>query len=56
MNLGGIAALTTVALAMLLLQTRIFYAMALDGLLPQIFARVHPRTETPWISIVISGT
>jgi len=56
MDLGGIAALTTVTLTMLLSQTRIFYAMALDGLLPSVFARVHSRTEAPWISIIISGT
>jgi APA family basic amino acid/polyamine antiporter len=56
MDLGGIAALTTVTLTMLLSQTRIFYAMALDGLLPPLFARVHSSTETPWISIIISGT
>jgi APA family basic amino acid/polyamine antiporter len=56
MDLGGIAALTTVALTMLLSQTRIFYAMAHDGLLPQFFATIHSRTKTPWISIIISGT
>jgi APA family basic amino acid/polyamine antiporter len=55
MDLGGIASLTTVALIVLLSQTRIFYAMALDGLLPSFFAKVHRRTETPWISTVITG-
>ena len=55
MDLGAIAALTTVALTLLLSQTRIFYAMALDGLLPSIFAKIHSHTETPWISIIISG-
>ncbi len=55
MDLGAIAAVTTVALVNLLSQTRIFYAMALDGLLPSVFARVSSRTETPWISIIISG-
>lgn len=29
--------------------------MAHDGLLPQIFARVHSRTQTPWISTIIIG-
>ncbi|CAF4354967.1 unnamed protein product, partial [Rotaria sordida] len=43
MNLGAIAGLTTVILTMMLSQTRIFYTMADDGLLPQIFARIHPR-------------
>jgi APA family basic amino acid/polyamine antiporter len=56
MDLGGIAAVTTVALTMLLSQTRIFYAMAKDGLLPPIFAKIHSHTKTPLISIIISGT
>ncbi len=56
MDLGGLAGLTTVALTMLLSQTRIFYAMAKDGLLPPIFAKIHSHTKTPWISIIISGT
>ena len=54
-DLGAIAALTTVALTVLLAQTRIFFAMASDGLLPKFFARISSRTKTPWISIVISG-
>lgn len=54
-DLGGIAALTNVALTMLLSQTRIFYAMASDGLLPKFFTKIYSRTETPWISILISG-
>ncbi len=49
-NLGAIAGLTSVILVMLLGQTRIFYAMACDGLLPHWFRAVHPRTRTPWIS------
>jgi APA family basic amino acid/polyamine antiporter len=56
MDLGAIASLTTVALTSLLAQTRIFYAMAHDGLLPPFFARIHSRTKVPWISIIISGT
>ncbi|CAF2820936.1 unnamed protein product [Rotaria sp. Silwood2] len=55
MDLGAIAGLTTVALTMMLSQTRIFYAMAHDGLLPPIFAKIHKTTKTPWISIIISG-
>ncbi|CAF1080744.1 unnamed protein product [Adineta steineri] len=55
MDLGAIAGVTTVALTILLPQTCIFYAMAHDGLLPPIFARIHSRTKTPWISILISG-
>ncbi|CAF2603781.1 unnamed protein product [Rotaria sp. Silwood2] len=55
MDLGAIAGLTTVALTMMLSQTRIFYAMAHDGLLPPIFTKIHKTTITPWISTIISG-
>jgi APA family basic amino acid/polyamine antiporter len=55
MSLGGIISLTTVAFTVLLSQTRIFYAMAHDGLLPPFFASIHSRTRTPWISAIISG-
>jgi APA family basic amino acid/polyamine antiporter len=37
-------------LVMLLGQSRVFYAMARDGLLPQVFATVHPDFRTPWLS------
>ncbi|CAF0947864.1 unnamed protein product [Adineta ricciae] len=56
MDIGAIVSLATVALTMLLAQTRIFYAMAHDRLLPPIFARIYSNTKTPWISILISGT
>ncbi len=56
MDLGAIASLTTVALTMLLAQTRLFYAMAHDGLLPPFFAKIHARTKVPWISTIVSGT
>ncbi|CAF4513457.1 unnamed protein product [Rotaria sp. Silwood1] len=55
MDLGAIAGLTSVALMLMLSQTRIFYAMAHDGLLPPIFAKIHSNTTTPWISILICG-
>jgi APA family basic amino acid/polyamine antiporter len=55
MDLGAIFSLATVALTNLLAQTRIFYAMAHDGLLPSIFSRIHSSTDTPWISTIISG-
>jgi APA family basic amino acid/polyamine antiporter len=49
-NIGAIAGLTSVMLVMLLGQSRVFYAMARDGLLPQVFATVHPDFRTPWLS------
>jgi APA family basic amino acid/polyamine antiporter len=49
-SLGAIAGLTSVILVMLLGQSRVFYAMSKDGLLPKIFASVHPTYRTPWLS------
>lgn len=48
-----LAGLTTVVLVMLLGQTRIFYTMAQDGLLPAIFGKAHPRFHTPFFSTVL---
>ena len=56
MDLGAIFSLATVAAIVLLSQTRIFYAMAKDGLLPSIFARINSNTITPWLSTIFSGT
>jgi basic amino acid/polyamine antiporter, APA family len=48
-----IAGFTSVILVMLLGQSRIFYSMARDGLLPKIFSDIHPRFQTPWRSNLI---
>lgn len=48
-----IAGLTSVILVLLLGQSRVFYAMAKDGLLPPLFASIHPTFHTPWISNLI---
>ena len=55
-KLGALIGLTTVMLVFLYGQSRIFYTMAQDGLLPGIFARVHPRTRTPWLSQALIGS
>jgi APA family basic amino acid/polyamine antiporter len=52
-NLGAIAGLTSVILVMLLGQSRVFYSMARDGLLPSVFCTVHPKRRTPWLSHLI---
>lgn len=48
-----LAGFTSVILVLLLGQSRIFFAMANDGLLPDAFAKVHPTYRTPWISQLI---
>ncbi|AZZ54799.1 amino acid permease [Rathayibacter iranicus] len=50
---GAVAGLTTVVLTLLIGATRIIFAMARDGLLPQRLAAVHPRLRTPWFTSVI---
>ncbi|MEO7181490.1 MAG: amino acid permease, partial [Gemmatimonadaceae bacterium] len=53
--LGAIAGLASVVLVMLLAQPRIFYAMSKDGLLPPLFAKIHPKYQTPYVSTIITG-
>ena len=57
-TLGVIGGFTTVMLVMLLGQSRVFYAMSRDGLLPKVFSTLHPQWKTPWISnlIFMAGT
>ena len=43
-----LAGYTSVILVMLMGQSRVFYTMAKDGLLPNFFAAVHPKFRTPW--------
>jgi len=46
-KIGVIAGLSSVMLVLMYGQTRIFYTMACDGLLPAVFSRLHPRFQTP---------
>jgi len=54
-KLGAIAGLSSVILVMMLGQTRVFWSMSRDGLLPPFVSRVHPRFKTPWIVTIITG-
>ena len=48
MNLAVLFGLTSVMLVMLLGQSRVFYSMSRDGLLPPLFSQIHPKFRTPW--------
>jgi APA family basic amino acid/polyamine antiporter len=52
---GTFAGLTTVMLTTLLGQSRIFFVMSKDGLLPAWVGAIHPRFRTPWISSIVVG-
>jgi APA family basic amino acid/polyamine antiporter len=54
-SVGAIVGLTTVLLVLLLGQSRVFYAMSRDGLLPPLFSHIHPRFRTPHVSTIIVG-
>lgn len=54
-KVGAITGLTSVILVLMYGQTRIFYTMARDGLLPRVFATVHQRFKTPWINTLLVG-
>jgi basic amino acid/polyamine antiporter, APA family len=55
-KIGALTGLTTVILVPLYGQSRIFFTMSQDGLLPPLFARVHPRLQTPHLSQIMIGT
>lgn len=57
-NMLGIAAflsLPSVILVLLFAQTRIFFVMSRDGLLPEVLSRVHPKFRTPHVVTAITG-
>jgi APA family basic amino acid/polyamine antiporter len=55
-SLGAITGITTVLLVMIYGQTRLFYAISRDGLLPKAFSRVNAKTQTPvWNSWITAG-
>src|SRR5690606_25400292 len=57
-NLIGLAAglaLPSVILMMMFGQTRIFFVMSRDGLLPQAFSKIHPKFNTPHVITILTG-
>ncbi|MFV8132445.1 amino acid permease [Streptomyces syringium] len=54
-SFGAAVGLTTVCMILLLGQSRVFFAMSRDGLLPRIFSRVHPKFGTPYRSTILLG-
>jgi basic amino acid/polyamine antiporter, APA family len=55
-KVAALFGLFSTMLVQLLGQTRIFYSMSRDGLLPRVFAAVHPRFRTPHVSTVLTGS
>jgi len=54
-EIGALIGLSSVVLVMIIGQPRIFMIMARDGLLPEVFTRIHPKHRTPHINTVITG-
>ncbi len=54
-KIGAIAGLTSVMMVLMYGQTRVFYTMAKDGLMPKIFSAVHHKYQTPWVNTIVVG-
>lgn len=53
--LSAIIAMASVLLVFQIGQPRIWMSMSRDGLLPEIFGKLHPKYKTPWFSTIITG-
>ena len=51
--LGGMMSAFGMFNALVMSYSRLPLAMALDGMLPQVFARLHPRSRAPWVAIIV---
>ncbi|QTE01626.1 amino acid permease [Streptomyces cyanogenus] len=54
-SFGAAVGLTTVCMILLLGQSRVFFAMSRDGLLPRFFSHTHPKFRTPYRSTILLG-
>lgn len=52
---GAICGITTVLLVLMYGQTRVFFAMSRDGLIPASICKVHPRYGTPHVITIVAG-
>jgi APA family basic amino acid/polyamine antiporter len=54
-KIGAIMGLSSVMLVLIYGQTRIFFTMSHDGLIPSIFSRLHSKFKTPYLNTIIVG-
>jgi APA family basic amino acid/polyamine antiporter len=54
-EIGALIGLSSVILCMVIAQPRIFMIMGRDGMLPKMFAKIHPRYHTPHINTLVTG-
>lgn len=52
---GAVAGMTTVILLQSYAQSRMFFVMARDGMMPKSFSKIHPRFKTPYVASVVVG-
>src|SRR5262249_37600303 len=55
LSIGAVVSMAAVLLVFQLGQPRIFFSMSRDGLLPKVFAKVHPKYQTPHITTIVTG-